>query len=78
MCAYVIKALSARFGATAALNISVAIRASYHLYQGVIMLPWHCVYGLVQAHVYVRYGRLWPLLVSHAVLDFAAMMVLAS
>ena len=78
VCAYVINALSARFGTTAALNISVAIRASYHLYQGVAMLPWHCAYGLMQAHAYVRYGRLWPLLVSHAVLDFAAMMVLAS
>jgi uncharacterized protein len=70
VCAYVIEALRGRFGTTTAVNASVVIRASYHLYQGIAYQPFHIAYGLVQAYVYARYGRLWPLLVSHALLDF--------
>ena len=73
VCAYVIEALQPRFGMTTAVNVSVAIRVSYHLYQGISVFPFHCAYGLLQAHVYVRYGRLWPLIVSHALLDFVAL-----
>jgi len=72
VCGYVIEALRERFGLTTAINVSVLIRASYHLYQGVGTLPFHCAYGLLQAYAYVRFRRLWPLLVSHAILDFAA------
>jgi uncharacterized protein len=73
VCGYVIPALRGRFGDTTAVNVSVVIRSSYHLYQGFAMLPWHTAYGLVQAHVYLRFGRLWPLIVSHAALDLAAL-----
>jgi membrane protease YdiL (CAAX protease family) len=72
VCAYVVEALRPRFGLTAAINASVVIRASYHLYQGIPAFPFHCAYGLLQAYVYARFGRLWPLIVSHALLDFAA------
>jgi len=72
VCAYVVEALRPRFGATTAINVSVVIRASYHLYQGIPAFPFHCAYGLLQGYVYARYGRLWPLIVSHALLDFAA------
>ncbi|SRR5258706_3211844 len=72
VCGYVIEALRERFGLTTAINVSVLIRASYHLYQGIGTLPFHCAYGLLQAYAYVRFRRLWPLIVSHAVLDFAA------
>jgi membrane protease YdiL (CAAX protease family) len=70
--AYVIESLRPRFGVTTAVNVSVVIRASYHLYQGIPALPFHCAYGLLQGYVYVRYARLWPLIVSHALLDFVA------
>ena len=70
VCAYVIEALRRRFGVTVAVNVSVVIRAAYHLYQGIAYQPFHLAYGLVQSYVYVRYGRLWPLFVSHALLDF--------
>jgi uncharacterized protein len=70
VCAYVIEALRGRFGATTAVNVSVVIRASYHLYQGLAWQPYHIAYGLIQGYVYARYGRLWPLIVSHALLDF--------
>jgi len=73
VCAYVIEALRPRFGETTAINVSVAIRTSYHLYQGISAFPFHCAYGLLQSYTYVRYGKLWPLIVCHAILDFVAL-----
>ena len=70
VCGYVIPAIARRYGETAAINVSVLIRASYHLYQGMAMLPFHVAYGLMQAYMYVRFRNLWPLIVSHALLDF--------
>ena len=70
VCGYVIEALRGRFGTTTAVNVSVVIRASYHLYQGIAWQPYHIAYGLVQGYIYARYGRLWPLFISHALLDF--------
>lgn len=74
VCGYVIRALAGRFGLTAAVNTSVVIRALYHLYQGIEALPFHLAFGLMQAYAYVRFGRLWPLIVSHALLDFFALL----
>lgn len=74
VCGYVIRALSGRFGQTAAVNTSVVIRVLYHLYQGIEALPFHLAFGLMQAYAYVRIGRLWPLIVSHALLDFFALL----
>lgn len=74
VCGYVIPALARRFGLTAAVNASVVIRCLYHLYQGIAALPFHLVYGLIQAYAYVRVGKLWPLIVSHALLDFFALL----
>lgn len=71
---YVIPALARRFGLTAAVNASVVIRCLYHLYQGIEALPFHLAYGLIQAYAYVRVGKLWPLIVSHALLDFFALL----
>ena len=71
---YVLPALARRFGLTAAVNTSVVIRCLYHLYQGIEALPFHLAYGLIQAYAYVRVGRLWPLIVSHALLDFFALL----
>src|SRR5712691_10562482 len=76
VCGYVIPALSPRFGPTAAVNVSAIIRGSYHLYQGIAMAPFHFSYGLIQAYVFVRFGKLWPLIVSHALLDFVAFLYL--
>jgi len=74
VCGYVMPALSRRFGVTAAVNVSVVIRVAYHLYQGIAAAPFHLAYGLVQAYTFVRFGRLWPLIVSHAVLDFTSLL----
>ena len=71
---YVIPALGRRFGLTAAVTASVVIRCLYHLYQGIEALPFHLAYGLIQAYAYLRVGKLWPLIVSHALLDFFALL----
>jgi membrane protease YdiL (CAAX protease family) len=74
VCGYVIPVLSRRFGPTTAVNVSALIRGTYHLYQGIAMAPLHVSYGLSQAYVFVRFGKLWPLIVSHALLDFVALL----
>ena len=71
---YVIPALARRFGLTAAVNTSVVIRCLYHLYQGIDAVPFHLAYGLLQAYAFARLGKLWPLIVSHALLDFFALL----
>lgn len=74
VCGYVVRSLAGRFGITTAINVSVTIRAAYHLYQGIAALPFHVSYGLIQAYVFVRFRNLWPLIVSHALLDFFALL----
>jgi membrane protease YdiL (CAAX protease family) len=76
VCGYVIPALSKRFGESTAVNVSVIIRATYHLYQGIAVLPYHVAYGLMQAYLYTRLRNLWPLLVNHALGDFVPMLFL--
>lgn len=76
VCGYVLPALTLRFGQTTAINVSVIIRASYHLYQGVANLPFHVGYGLMQGYLYARFRNLWPLLVSHALADFVPLVFL--
>ena len=74
VCGYVIPVIARRFGETTAINVSVLIRASYHLYQGISAMPFHIAYGLMQAYMYVRFRNLWPLIVSHALFDFFALL----
>lgn len=77
ICGYVIPTLAARFGPTVAVNVSVCIRVSYHLYQGIAMAPFHLAYGLIQAYAFLKFRNLWPVVVSHAFLDFFALAALA-
>jgi uncharacterized protein len=74
VCAYVITALKEKRGAAFAMNVSVALRVTYHLYQGVVGVLLIAPVGLLFAYWYVRSGRLWPLIVAHGLLDFIALM----
>jgi membrane protease YdiL (CAAX protease family) len=56
-----------------AVNISAAIRLSYHLYQGVAGVLALVPTGLVFAIWFVRTRQLWPLIVAHAVIDFVGL-----
>ena len=53
-----------------AVNISAAIRLSYHLYQGVAGVLAVVPVGLLFGVWFARTRRLWPLIVAHAIIDF--------
>ena len=72
VCGYVMTALGKRFSPWTAINISVIIRFSYHLYQGPLAVVSIIPMGLTFAYLYARTGRLWPLVVAHAAGDFLA------
>jgi CAAX protease family protein len=55
-----------------AVNISAAIRLSYHLYQGVAGVLAVVPVGLLFGVWFARTRKLWPLIVAHAILDFLA------
>ena len=70
---YVVQALRERFGMATAVNVSLAIRVAYHLYEGPHAIIPIALFGLVATVVFVRIGRLWPVVVMHAALDFTAL-----
>jgi hypothetical protein len=55
-------------------NASVAIRLAYHLYQGGIGVIGIIPFGLVCAWWFARAGRLWPVIVAHAVTDATSLL----
>ncbi|OAX54344.1 CPBP family intramembrane glutamic endopeptidase [Xanthomonas graminis] len=77
VCAYVIRALQPNHSPAFAVNVSVAVRASYHLYQGPIGAISLVIAGLVLGWWFVRTGRLWPAIIAHGLMDLLALMVYA-
>jgi membrane protease YdiL (CAAX protease family) len=75
VCGYVITALRKRFGATAAINVSAGIRVFYHFYQGALGVLGIVPMALLFAYWFARTGRLWPVIVAHALQDFTALAV---
>jgi membrane protease YdiL (CAAX protease family) len=69
LCGYVITALKDRRGLWFAINVSTAIRLTYHLYQGATGVVGIIPFGLLFGYIYARTGRLWPLVLAHAVID---------
>jgi membrane protease YdiL (CAAX protease family) len=67
---YVITTLKSFKGESFAINISVAIRLAYHLYQGPLAAFSIIPIGLIFAYWYVKKENLWSLIVAHAVMDF--------
>lgn len=55
-----------------ALVISSLLRGAYHLYQGYSAGLGNIVMGLVFGYVWQRTGRLWPLIIAHALIDAVA------
>lgn len=60
------------WGVPAAILASAVLRGGYHLYQGWPMALGNVVMGVVFAWVYVRRGRLAPLIAAHFLLDLVA------
>ena len=71
---YVIAALKDVRGATFAINVSVAIRLLYHLYQGVTGVLAIIPMGLIFGYWFARKGRLWPLIGAHAIMDLVGLL----
>ena len=69
VCGYVIQSLRGRFGIALAVNASIALRMSFHLWQGPAAFLSFAVFGLLFTLFYIRTGRLWPLIVAHALLE---------
>jgi membrane protease YdiL (CAAX protease family) len=61
-----------RVNPVAAVLASALLRGAYHLYQGFSAGLGNIVMGLVFAYVWRRTGRLWPLIVAHAIIDSVA------
>ncbi|MEJ0035030.1 MAG: CPBP family intramembrane glutamic endopeptidase [Gammaproteobacteria bacterium] len=77
VCAYVIAALKEKRGAVLALNVSVALRVACHLYQGLYGVLIGGALGLVFGYWYLRSGRIWPLFIAHALLQFIELVMLS-
>jgi membrane protease YdiL (CAAX protease family) len=69
VCGYVISALRKTRSISFAINVSIAIRLSYHLYQGPAGVVSIIPIGLVFAHWFARTGRLWPIAIAHCLFD---------
>lgn len=63
-----------QLGASAptAIGVSAVVRGSYHLYQGLGGFLGNAVMGLLFGWLYVRWGRVTPLVVAHTVIDIVA------
>lgn len=55
-----------------ALVATSVLRGAYHLYQGLGGFVGNIVMGLVFGRYWQRTGRLWPLVIAHAVIDVVA------
>jgi hypothetical protein len=62
VCAYVVQSLRGKFGIALAVNASIALRLSFHLYQGPGAFLAFAVLGLVFTFFYIRTG---PPLAAH-------------
>jgi len=74
---YIITALKDKQGEWTAINVSVAVRLAYHLYQGAVGVIAIIPLGLIFGIWYARRGRLWPLIIAHAAIDLAGLLYVA-
>jgi membrane protease YdiL (CAAX protease family) len=74
---YVISALKERHSHWFCTNVSVAIRLLYHLYLGPLGVISAIPMGLILAQWFARTGRLWPLIVAHAIGDLIPLLVMS-
>ncbi|OBB74431.1 CPBP family intramembrane glutamic endopeptidase [Mycobacterium sp. 852014-52144_SCH5372336] len=61
-----------RVSSVTAVVVTSVLRGLYHLYQGFGAGLGNLAMGLVFGYVYLRTGRLWPLIVAHALIDAVA------
>ncbi len=61
-----------RWSWTAVVVVSALLRGSYHLYQGFGGFAGNVLMGLLLGLVFLRWRRVWPLVVAHSLLDVGA------
>ena len=59
------------WGIAATVAFSSLLRGSYHLYQGFGGFLGNAIMGVVFALFFLRFRRLWPLIIAHTLLDVA-------
>ncbi|HYN57753.1 MAG TPA: type II CAAX endopeptidase family protein [Motilibacterales bacterium] len=59
-------------GPGAVIGTSALVRGSYHLYQGIGGLLGNLAMGVLFGWLFVRWGRVLPLIVAHALIDIVA------
>lgn len=74
LCGYMITALRGRTQWSVAVAASVAVRTVYHFYQGPLGVISILPFGIVLTLCYLRWGRLWPLIVAHVAGDYIPLM----
>jgi membrane protease YdiL (CAAX protease family) len=74
VCGYVVAYLQKSRGPWTAINVSTAIRLSYHLYQGAFGVLGIVPTGLIFAFWFSATGRLWPTIVAHGLLNLIALL----
>lgn len=74
VCAYVVSSLRDSRSFWFAVNTSIALRLSYHLYQGPVGIVSIVPFGFLFAYWYARTGRLWPMIIAHAMYDMLGLM----
>ena len=60
------------WGPGAVIGTSALVRGSYHLYQGLGGLLGNLAMGVLFGWLFVRWGRVLPLIVAHALIDIVA------
>jgi len=78
VCGYVVSSLRDRLGVANAVTVSAGIRVAYHLYQGPFGAFVKVPAALIFAIWFARTRRLAPLILAHAIMDFAALWAAAS
>lgn len=67
---YTVERAENQHGKFFTIAISAFVRFLYHLYQGPIAV-WILILGIFHAYIHIKWRKLWPLVVAHAVLNFA-------
>jgi membrane protease YdiL (CAAX protease family) len=71
------KVWSSTIAKFAVVVISAFLFGLIHIYRGPIHVVWTCVFGLIMAFYYLRFGRVLPLILAHYVTNALQVIVVA-
>ena len=70
--AYIFESLKNQLNNNMIVFLSTFIRCCYHLYQGKIIILTILPLGLIYCFYYKKYRRIWPIVLSHGIIDLIA------